>query len=210
MKKLSEIPLFCDLEPRELEVIDKQLLVKQFKKNDVLIRIGDSIQELYIIIAGKLEICSYDLNGNKKLIAVLEEGDLFAESIAFDQDSISPFDIIAIQELKVIQLTRAMILGFPKQVLANLIGILATKNTFLTHKLECVNKNTVKERLYEVLNFYRIKQQRDVVNLPYNKTQLADYLCVNRSSLSREIHLMEKAGMITVDKQQYTLNRDYF
>lgn len=210
MKNLSEISLFHHLEASEWQEIDKQLILKEFKKNEVLIRMGDRVQELYIIVEGSIEICSYDMNGNKKLITVLEEGDLFAESVAFDQEAISPFDIMAIQRLKVIQLSRTTILNFPRQVLANLIGILATKNTFLTHKLECINKNTVKERVYEVLNFYRIKQQSDCFTLPFNKTQLADYLCVNRSSLSREIHLMEKAGIITINRQEYSLNPDYF
>ncbi|WP_314065303.1 Crp/Fnr family transcriptional regulator [uncultured Vagococcus sp.] len=210
MKNLSEISLFHHLEASDLEEIDKHLILKEFKKNEVLIRMGDKVQELSIIIEGSIEICSYDMNGNKKLITVLEEGDLFAESVAFDQEAISPFDIMAIQRLKVIQLSRTTILNFPRQVLANLIGILATKNTFLTHKLECINKNTVKDRLYEVLNFYRFKQQSDCFTLPFNKTQLADYLCVNRSSLSREIHLMEKAGIIAINKQDYRLNPDYF
>ncbi|MDQ0361888.1 Crp/Fnr family transcriptional regulator [Breznakia pachnodae] len=210
MERLQDIELFNGVNAQELELISPKVIVKHFKRNEVLFHIGDSIQDVFIILEGNLEICSYDIGGNKKLVTLLEEGEMFAESVALGEDHISPFDIIAMKELKVVYITKEAMFEFPKKVLENLIRILSTKNTFLTHKLECLNKNTVKERLYEVLNFYHIKQRSHIIKLPFNKTQLAEYLCVNRSSLSREIHLMEKEGIIKANKQEYILNKDYF
>lgn len=210
MEKLQNIGLFKGVSNDELNFILEKVKIKQYGKNEVLFHIGDSICDFFVILKGNLEICSYDISGNKKLVTVLDEGEMFAESIALGIDSISPFDIIATKELKVLHISKEMMFEFPMQLLENLIQILSTKNAFLTHKIECLNKNTVKERLYEVLNFYHIKQRTYTIKLPFNKTQLAEYLCVNRSSLSREIHLMEEEGIIKVDKQVYILNKDFF
>lgn len=210
MEQLHNIELFKGVTATELHLISQKIIRKNFKKNEVLFHIGDTIQAVFVILEGSLEICSYDIGGNKKLVTVLEEGEMFAESVALGEDSMSPFDIIATKELTVMCITKEIMFNFPKQVLENLIRILSTKNTFLTHKLECLNKNTVKERLYEVLNFYHIKQRSHTITLPFNKTQLAEYLCVNRSSLSREIHLMEQTGIIQVNKQEYILHKDFF
>lgn len=208
--KLQDIELFNGVDSIDLELISKNVIIKKFKQNDVLFRVGDLIQGFFVILEGNIEICSYDITGNKKLVTVLGEGDMFAESVALGEDHMSPFDIIATKKLVTLYISNDTVFDFPKQVLQKLIKILATKNTFLTHKLECLNKNTVKERLYEVLIFYRMKQRSYSVILPFNKTQLAEYLCVNRSSLSREIHQMEKDGIIRINKQEYILNEDYF
>ncbi|MDF9837072.1 MULTISPECIES: Crp/Fnr family transcriptional regulator [unclassified Breznakia] len=210
MKYLRDIGLFDGVSEEALHIISQKVTIRNYKRNEILFHIGDIIQGVFVILEGNLEICSYDIGGNKKLVTVLDEGEMFAESVALGEDHISPFDIIATKPLKVAYITKEIMFTFQKQVLENMICILSTKNTFLTHKLECLNKNTVKERLYEVLNFYRIKQQSHIVNLPFNKTQLAEYLCVNRSSLSREIHLMEKDGIIKVEKQKYVLNKEFF
>jgi len=210
MKRLKDIELFKGISDDEFHAITNNITIKQFKRNEILFHIGEMICDVFVILEGSIEICSYDIGGNKKLVTVLNEKEMFAESVALGKDTISPFDIIATKELEVAYITKEVLLDFPKGILANLICILSTKNTFLTHKLECLNKITVKERLYEVLNFYHIKQQSHTIKIPFNKTQLAEYLCVNRSSLSREIHLMEREGIIKVNKQEYILNKEFF
>ena len=43
-------------------------------------------------------------------------------------------------------------------------------------------------------------------NGPISREELAAYLCVNRSALSRELSLMQEEGLITFQKNQFHLH----
>lgn len=210
MKQLQNHALFEGLSAMEYQTLTQTFQVKFFSKGEILFRIGEIIDDVYLILQGALEICSYDLHGNKKLVTVLAAQEMFAESIAWRKENRTPFDLIAVKELVVVQISKAAIIQGHPQVLQNFVTLLATKNTFLTHKIECLNKMTIRERLYEVFTFYGMQQRSAVITLPFNKTQLADYLCVSRSRLSKELHRMEAEGMFTVHKQTYHCNENFF
>ena len=43
-------------------------------------------------------------------------------------------------------------------------------------------------------------------DIPYDRQQLADYLGVDRSAMSNELSKMQKDGLITYRKNEFTLN----
>ena len=46
-----------------------------------------------------------------------------------------------------------------------------------------------------------------MIDVPYDRQQLADYLCVERSALSAEISRLSKLGLITSRKSHFALRR---
>ena len=42
--------------------------------------------------------------------------------------------------------------------------------------------------------------------LPFDRQALADYLCVDRSALSRTIGALQREGVLTVRRDRFTLN----
>ncbi|MFV0380933.1 MAG: Crp/Fnr family transcriptional regulator [Breznakia sp.] len=210
MHEIKNHEVFNNITTKEFEALHAFMHTKNYAKGSILFHMGEEIHNLYIIIRGEIEICSYDINGNKKLVTLLSENDMFAESVALGKHHRTPFDIIATKNLRVLEISSNAIFQVNTKISQNIISILATKNAFLTHKIECLNKITIKERIFEVLTFYCVKRQSYSFKLPFNKTQLAEYLCVNRSSLSRELSQMEKKGIFRSDKQTYHLNTDFF
>ncbi|MFV0380187.1 MAG: Crp/Fnr family transcriptional regulator [Anaerorhabdus sp.] len=210
MIDIKDSKLFINISDEEFEEINKKIIYKKINKGEIIFNIGSKLSDFYLILDGKVEVCSYDFNGNKKLIGIFNDGELFGESVALGQEKISPFEVSAVKDTDVVIIKQDTILNLPIAVLYNLVKIVSTKNTFLTHKVECLNKSTVKERLFEVLTYYHLKQQSNTIVIPFNKTQLAEYLCVNRSSLSREIKQMEDDGIIKVKKNKYFLSEKTF
>ncbi|OCN03967.1 hypothetical protein A4S06_04020 [Erysipelotrichaceae bacterium MTC7] len=210
MKHQPTISMFVNVDQMIIDTVLQQANHKHFKRNEQIFSIGDHIHDIYVIMEGTMEISSYDMNGNKKLVTVLGEGELFAESVALGKEHITPFEITAKSPLHVIHFSANEVFDFPKPILKNLLMILSTKNTFLTHKLEILNKTTIRERIFEMLNYYHLKTQSYTITIPFNKTQLAEYLSVNRSSLSRELKAMEQEHIFQMHKKSFVLHPNYF
>ena len=103
----------------------------------------------------------------------------------------------------------------------NLAYLLSQKTRSLLAKIEILSKNSLRER---ILTFFALVSKHILlygieaqvvedealgltqVVIPYNHTELAEYLCVNRSALVRELHRMEDEGILTCEGKTYTIN----
>jgi len=93
---------------------------------------------------------------------------------------------------------------------ANLESTLANHAVKLFYRTEVISTQPLRER---VLLFLRMMRERygeeggTCVRLHMNRTQLAEYLAVDRSTLSRELSRMEKEGILQLgDSYTYYLN----
>lgn len=208
---LKQNILFKNMSDEEIACTLHAFHEKHYHKGQVLFHQGDLIEQILIILKGDLEISNFDFTGNKKLVAILKENEIFAESVALSSNVISHFNLLALSDLNVLTISKNSFLALENTtLLKNMIQILANKNTFLTYKMECINKRTIQERVYEVLSYYYHEQKHKCITLPYNKTQLAEYLCVNRSSLTREIQIMEQQGLFVNHLNTYELTDEFF
>ena len=81
----------------------------------------------------------------------------------------------------------------------------ADKNAQLMEKLEIVSKKTLRRKILTYLSFQAEHQDSRTFELPMSRTQLADYLCADRTAVSRELARMKQEGRIDFDKNTFTL-----
>jgi alpha-amylase len=77
-------PIFSTLTPEELKYLVKLAKIKTFLANEIIIREGDSGQEIYIILEGQVEVTKDNTKDNKKnnkviTLATLDAGSIFGE-----------------------------------------------------------------------------------------------------------------------------------
>src|SRR3990167_1082031 len=72
----SEIPLFSALGPADLELIESKVRWVEFKKGDIVYRIGEKAEAFYIILLGRFRI----IGPKGETLIVLSQGDYFGES----------------------------------------------------------------------------------------------------------------------------------
>ncbi|MBI4395326.1 MAG: cyclic nucleotide-binding domain-containing protein, partial [Candidatus Omnitrophica bacterium] len=72
----SEIPLFSALGPAELELIESKVRRVEYKKGDIVYRIGEKAEAFYIILLGRFRI----IGPKGETLIVLSQGDYFGES----------------------------------------------------------------------------------------------------------------------------------
>ncbi len=212
MEKLKKHPLFKGFSEKEFLKFISKLKTISLQEKEIFITPGKKMDHVYMVVSGKMEIYNFDIHGNKKIITILKKGDFFGESKAFGNQKRVPFYVESTEDSIILPLSTHYLMSpeHPSILMYNLIQALAIKNEFLVHKIECLDKTSIEERVFEVLNYHRIEQNSLSVVLPFNKTKLAEYLSVNRSALSREMSSMEKKGIFKCHKNSYRLNPKYF
>ena len=64
---------------------------------------------------------------------------------------------------------------------------------------------TTRAKLISYLSEEAKRQGSSAFTVPFNRQQLADYLCVDRSAMSNELCKMRDEGMIKFEKSRFEL-----
>ena len=168
---------------------------KEFKKGEFILQIGGEVRA-GLVVDGAIE-CSYqDSDYNKFNMNHFSAGELFGEAMACAEIAASPMQITALTDCIIIFLDFRVLYDsgrgceYSLQLAGNLMRILSAKNIFLNRKV----------RLLRITGYLRTLSSHDgVIILPFSKTALAEFLCVNRTALSRELSLMCREGVISMD-----------
>ncbi|HIU26182.1 MAG TPA: Crp/Fnr family transcriptional regulator [Candidatus Copromorpha excrementigallinarum] len=91
------------------------------------------------------------------------------------------------------------------RLLRNLAVALAQKAHRLTVKLEDSIRRSTREKLqdYLSLQYHRAESRR--FTIPLNRQELADFLFVDRSALSKELCRMRDEGLLKFEKSRFEL-----
>jgi CRP-like cAMP-binding protein len=85
------------------------------------------------------------------------------------------------------------------------VHIIADKNRDLIRKIEVISKRTIREKLLAYLSSQAQCQDSRYFEIPLGRTELAEYLCVDRSALTRELVKMRDDGLIDYDKNCFRI-----
>ena len=74
---------------------------------------------------------------------------------------------------------------------------LAAKTLELNRKIEILSHRSTQDRLMAYLRSVAQQKGTNAFDIPFDRQQLADFLCVERSALSAEISRLSKLDLIT-------------
>lgn len=183
--------------------------IHNYKKNTNILSITkDNI--IGIIIEGYAQIIRTDYYGNRTIIEELEEGMLFGSVIS--SLSSDECTIIAKEDTKVLIIEYDRIINsnnnnypYYNQFIKNLLEITTNIINEKNERIEILTKKTTRDKLLEYFNIHSKKHGGRTLYLPFTFTDLADYLAVDRSAMSREIKHLKEEGFITVKERRITL-----
>ena len=89
----------------------------------------------------------------------------------------------------------------------NLIFLLARKNLRLNEKVRHITRRTTREKLLSYLSSQRQHCGRDSFTIPFDRQQLADYLCVERSAMSTVLSKLREEGVLEVERNRFRLKQ---
>ena len=210
---LKKLPIFFDLNDKEITSILTffNCFEKYFQKNEFIFEIDKKIDKIGIIILGEINIIKEDFWGNRNILNKFKSGEIFGEVFALSKSS-SNIMVEASQDCKILFLdlknfsinsekTSEEIIKF----LTNIFKISLKKNILFTEKLEHISKKSIREKIISYLSTEAQKNKTNSFLIKFDRQELADYLFVERSALSRELSSMKKEGLIDYKKNHFTL-----
>ena len=212
---LGQVPLFAGIRPEDMEKMLGCLRVRRgdFHRQEILLMAGQPVTDIGIVLEGRVQIIREDFTGHRNILTELAPGSLFAESYACARAESLPVTVIAVTDCGVLWMDYRRIVGscpadcpFHHRLIENMIAILASKNILLSRKIEHVPKRTIRAKLLAYLSDETARRGRREFDIPFNRQELADYLCVDRSALSTELGRLQREGVLRFSRSHFVLN----
>lgn len=178
--------------------INKDSKVLSTVKNDNIIG---------IVTSGLIHVIRTDYNGNRTLVEELVENDVFG-ALLFTFNS-EELEMIAKEDTKIIVIDYSQIIAttstrfdFYNQFIQNLLQLLSDKMKEKNERIGILTKKTIRDKLLEYFRIRSKKTGSRNIYLPFTFKELADYLAVDRSAMSRELGYLKDEGLIeTIGKR---------
>lgn len=186
--------------------------LKSYKKGEFVLRQGEHLSDIVVLVEGKLHIQKDDYWGNRSILGLIEIGEMFGEAYVSPESSSLLNDVVAVEDstaiffdVKRIITTCPSACRFHSMVVQNMFFAISEKNRKLVQKLGHMSKRTTREKLISYLSEEAGRQNSSSFSIPFNRQQLADFLSVDRSAMSNELCKMRDEGLLEFEKNRFRL-----
>ena len=207
-------PLFDGIRPE-----DRKLMlgcigyhIGTFRKGDIVAFEAENIRHLGIVLCGAVDMVKEDLWGNRTMLVRTRRGEVFGETFACGSDSLSTVTFLVSEDAQILFLpfdrvmhSCSMACQFHHRLVMNTVRIIANKNRDLMRKVEVVSKRSIREKLLAYLSIQAQALGSRYFEIPLGRVELAEYLCVDRSALTRELAKMKEEGLIDFDRNCFRM-----
>ena len=211
---LHTAALFSGISDEELAVMLSCLgaRIDTFPKGSRLLRAGDAVEEVGLVLAGSVLIVQEDIWGNRNILSKAGPGQTFAAAYACAPGSVLNVSVVAETPVTAMFLNVGRVLNVcpsacahHSRIIRNLLNELAEKNLCFSEKLTHMGQRTTRAKL---MSYFSAEAQRlgtYEFDIPFSRQQLADYLGVERSGLSVELGKMRDEGLLDFHKSHFIL-----
>lgn len=182
-----------------------------FEKNTPVFKNQEKNEETAVLLWGQVLIESYDLWGKRILLHCVSAGEAFAETYAFC-NAVMTVNATAAQKSEILFLNikkaidaRNSTKSWYAKLLYNTLQLCAEKNLYWTSRMMCITQKSIRSRVMIYLSSQAVQCGSLVFTVPFNRQQMADYLNVERSALSKELGRMQKEGLLYFSKNKFRL-----
>ncbi len=207
--------LFAGLSGEEVKSMCSCLGVRKrsFEKGEYVLRSGEKAGELMILAEGRLLIQSEDYWGKRSILSAIAPGEMFGEAYAAREEVEALNDVLAVERSVVLFFSLRRMLttcptacAFHSRTVRNLFFAVCGKNRALVGKMGIFAGRSIREKLMAYLSMEAKRQGGGRIVLPFDRQQLADFLAVDRSAMSRELGKMRDEGLVSFSRRNFTLH----
>lgn len=211
---LKHCPFFAGMDEGEilsiLNCVDAK--IRTFDHDEYIFRAGDSTASMGLILSGSVLVIQEDLWGapeyhvqnrsRRLLCGTLRRNARFRFEHQRGNRRPSETLMLNINRLLTVCPTACT---HHNRLIRNLVSVLAEKVLQFNEKITHMSKRTTREKLLSYLSSESIRQGSLSFDIPYDRQQLADYLCVERAAMSAELSKLQKEGLLTTQKNHFEL-----
>lgn len=211
---LQKSTLFRDI-PEEIiqhEIIPHGYL-QEYHKEQFLIVPQQCVDQIGILLSGKVQIQHLFANGNFSLMSTLIRGDVLGADLVFTRSRIAPYHAMTVAATQIFYLPAAL-LTHPGMLnersrlsaLDHMLMLISNVNMKKEYRLAILSQKGLRDRIITYLSMQANRQKKTTFTVPFSREDMASFLCVNRSALSHELSLMQQEGLISFHKNTFTLH----
>ena len=186
--------------------------LRTYQKGEYVLRQGERLDNIPVLVEGKLHIQCDDYWGNRSIMNAVNVGEMFGEAYAAPDSGALMNDVLAVEDCAVIFFDVKRVVTvcptacrFHSMVVQNLFFAISEKNRRLVRKLSHMSRRTTREKLLAYLSEEAKQHGSSEFTIPFNRQQLADYLSVDRSAMSNELCKLRDEGLIRFEKSRFVL-----
>ena len=205
--------LFRDMTREELSEMSAlgALRERAFSRGETILHAGARVSELGVVLSGLVHIESVDYWGNRSILGAVAPGEVFAESYAVCGEKLM-VSAVAAEDTRVLFADLERLLApdnaacpWQAKLLRALTALCARKNLALSSRIFSTTPKTVRGRLLTFLSEQVVKNGGTKFSVPFDRQQMADYLNLDRSALSKELGKMRDEGLLEFRKNRFRL-----
>ena len=199
---------------------------KAYEKDEIILHSGDRTDRMGLVLSGSVTIESIDPWGSRTILSHVGEGQFFAETYAMLPDEVLLVDVRAneactilflrVGELSVPSSANADRRAFPaspgsdssswrSKIISSILTISLHKNLALSGRSFHTAPKSARGRILAYLSSVSLKMHSREFDIPFDRQQLADYLNLERTNMSKELSKMKKDGLIDFKKSHFRL-----
>ena len=190
--------------------------IADYNEGEIIVGEGEKLKRFAVVLKG--QACSFktDISGKVFTVSVIKEGGYIGAFLVGDKNKYSPVTVTARDNLTVLFVPfNSLVRQCEKSclahsmVLSNFITGISAKAMLLFERIDCLIKPTIREKVMAYLIQCRDcgdgGRAQPEITIPFNREQLAEYLNVERSALSRELSKMKRDALIDYNKNIFTI-----
>lgn len=184
---------------------ERDLILKEFEAETLFYKKNSSVLStnrtniIGIVLEGYLQIIKTDYDGKQVIIEELIEEHLFGTTLSnLNNTEVS---IVAKEDSKVLIIEYSMIFNsnnvkpYISKFLKNLLDITTDIINERNNHIQILTKRSIRDKLLEYFNLNKTPGSK-ILYLPSTITDLANYLAIDRSAMSRELKNLRNEGFI--------------
>jgi CRP/FNR family cyclic AMP-dependent transcriptional regulator len=207
---LKNISLFASLSGRELHEIRQHVVLREIRRNKIILCEEETSEFMYGIVRGKVKITRAGKEGRETILSMHGQGEFFGELSMIDGKT-TPATVVAVEDSLVAIISRQhfhSLLFTHRQVLENLLQILCSRLRESWQKIEMLNFNDASLRVKMLLRIlaetYGERSLRGtVLRIRLIHQDVADMTGLTRETVTRVLDKLKKSGEIETLANKY-------
>ena len=213
-EKLNDWRLFHGIEQDNLPVMLGCLgyRMETYKKGEFISMEGEHLENIGLVVKGSVDMIKEDFWGNKTILMRMRQGSVFGETFICGSASLATVSFCAASDTEVLFLPFKRVMhtcsnacAFHHRLVENMVQLIADKNLELMRKVEVVTKKTLREKILAYLSQQAQLEGGSYFEIPLGRIELAEYVCADRSALTRELNAMKEEGLLDYDRNMCRL-----
>ncbi|MDD3393944.1 MAG: Crp/Fnr family transcriptional regulator [Anaerotignum sp.] len=214
MKNLIKNPIFAGVSIEDVEkmVVCFEAEKKFFHEKQTVYVYNIGCQKVGLLYHGCVSINRINADGSLDMLEYIEDSGIFGAAFSFFEHD-DEFIVLCEKDCAILFVDKSHITkrcfkacAHHSIVIENLLTFMSKKIVNLTEKVDILSHRTIRDKLLCYFRMQTAKSGANSFQMPFSFLALANYLCIDRSAMMRELKKMKEDDIVQVNDKKIYLN----